>query len=72
MLAVGTGVGLGWNFVFYYFFLAGAMYFGRVFGIFYTVAYPLLNIMWVVPFWSLSLGFLPKMQSKNEQVNPFD
>jgi hypothetical protein len=23
-----------------------------------------LNIMWIVPFWSLSLSFLPKLQLK--------
>lgn len=68
MLAVGNGVGLGWNFVFYYFSLAGTVYFGKVFDGVYTVVYPLLNIMWVVPFWSLSLGFLPKMQNTNDQV----
>ncbi len=72
MLAIGNSVGLGWNFVFYYFSLAGAVYFGKVFEVFYTVVYPLLNIMWIVPFWSLSLGFLPKIQIKNSQVNRVD
>jgi hypothetical protein len=46
------------------------MYFGKSFDAFYTVIYPLLNLMWIVPFWSLSLGVLPKMQTVNAEVEP--
>jgi hypothetical protein len=72
ILAIGNGVGLCWNFVFYSFSLAGTLYFGKVFEGVYTVVYPLLNIMWVVPFWSLSLGFLPKCRTRAERVTFVD
>lgn len=70
MLALGNVVGFFWNFLFYCFALAGAMYFGKSFDAFYTVIYPLLNLMWIVPFWSLSLGVLPKMQTVKAEVEP--
>ena len=72
ILAAGNVLGVGWNFVFYYFFVAGMAYFGRTFEILYAIGYPLLNIMWVVPFWSVSIVFLPKMQNTNERVNYVD
>ena len=62
MLAMGNIVGFVWNLVFYYFSSAGAAYFGKAFDAFYTIVYPLLNLMWIVPFWSLSLSFLAKPQ----------
>jgi hypothetical protein len=60
LLTISNIVGLFWNYVFHYFALAGEIYFGDLFSPIYTIAYPLLNLMWIVPMWSLSLGFLPK------------
>jgi hypothetical protein len=62
LLAAGNVAGLFWNFVFYYFSSAGTLVFGKSFDPVYTVVYPLLNLMWVVPFWSFSLVFLPRMK----------
>jgi hypothetical protein len=62
-LAMGNVVGLFWNMIFHYFSLVGTFYFGGAFQAFYTVTFPLLNLMWVVPFWSVSISFLPKPQN---------
>ena len=68
LLAVGNVVGLFWNLVFYYFSSAGTLIFGKPFDAAYTIIYPILNLMWVVPFWSLSLSVLPKFQSVPVEV----
>jgi hypothetical protein len=68
MLTAGNIVGLFLNLIFYYFSLAGYDYFGVIFNAFYTLIYPILNLMWIVPFWSLSLGFLPKEQEAIRQA----
>ncbi len=60
-LAVGNGLGLFWNFLFHDLSVAGSAGFGTVFSAFFTILYPILNLMWIVPFWSLSLSFLPKL-----------
>jgi hypothetical protein len=52
--------------------LVGTFYFGNAFEAFYTVAFPLLNLMWVVPFWSLSISFLPKPQNAAAEARRFD
>ncbi len=70
MLAAGNFVGLFWNFVFFYFAMAGAAWLGGSFDAFYTVAYPILNLLWIVPFWSLGLGLLPRMQTGSSEVQP--
>jgi hypothetical protein len=64
LLTAGNVVGLFWNLIFYYFSLAGYDHFGMVFNAFYTLIYPILNLMWIVPFWSLSLGLLPNSNKK--------
>jgi hypothetical protein len=60
ILTAGNITGLLANLIFYYFSLVGRICFGGPFNIFYTLIYPILNLAWIVPFWSLSLGFLPK------------
>ncbi len=69
LLAGGNVVGLFWNLVFFYFSSAGTLIFGKTFDAVYTIIYPILNLMWVVPFWSLSLGFLPKLQNAKPDVD---
>jgi hypothetical protein len=68
ILALGNIMGLFWNFVLYYFAIAGVTFFGEPFNVFYTVSYPFLNFMWIVSFWSLSLAVLPKPKSMQAEV----
>ena len=59
MMALGNVIGLLWSFVLYFFAIAGVTFFGEIFRVFYAVIYPILNFMWIVSFWSLSLSVLP-------------
>ena len=70
VLALGNIMGLFWNFVLYYFAIAGVTFFGEPFNVFYAVSYPFLNFMWIVSFWSLSLTVLPKPKSIPAEVKP--
>ena len=70
ILALGNIAGLFWNFVLYYFAIAGVTFFGESFNVFYAVFYPFLNFMWIVSFWSLSLTILPKPKSPPAEVKP--
>ena len=60
MLALGNIIGLFWNFILYFFTIAGIVYFGEVFDGFYAIFRPFLNFMWIISFWSLSLAAFPK------------
>ncbi len=70
MLALGNVIGLFWNFVLFYFSIAGTTYFGETFAAFYTFLYPLLNFLWIVSYWSLSLAALTNPKSANAEVKP--
>jgi len=70
ILALGNIMGLFWNFVLYYFAIAGVTFFGEPFKVFYAVSYPFLNFMWIVSFWSLSLAVLPKPKNTQVEVKP--
>jgi len=70
MLALGNIIGLFWNFIFHSFAVVGVGYFGEIFGAFYTIFYPLLNLMWIVSFWSLSLAALPNPQNMQAEAKP--
>ncbi len=58
LLTLGSIIGLFWQFIFNYFV---STCFGDSFGVLYTIAYPLLNLMWVVPLWAFSLSILPEL-----------
>jgi len=68
LLALGNVVGLFCNSVFYSLNIVGVDYFGEVFRVFYVISYPLLNMMWIVTFWSLSLAILPNPQNMKMEV----
>jgi len=61
MLTAGNLLGLFWNFFFQYISVTGDLYLGSTFNALFAIVYPILNLMWIVPFWSLSLSFLPKL-----------
>jgi hypothetical protein len=62
LLAVGNILGLFWNLVFYHFASVGTSAFGEIFEIFYVMIFPFLNMLWIVSFWSLSMGYFSKVQ----------
>jgi hypothetical protein len=55
VLTLGNIIGFFWNLIFYYFSIAGYDSFGKPFNVFYTLVYPFLNLMWIVPY-SLIFG----------------
>lgn len=65
VLTIGNMIGFFLNLIFYSFSIVGYDSFGKAFNVFYTLIYPFLNLMWIVPFWSFSLGFLPKQTKSN-------
>ncbi len=66
LLGLGNLLGLFWNFILYLINIVGMEYFGELFRIFYALAIPVLNISWVVTFWSLSLSVLAKPSTFRE------
>jgi len=68
ILTLGNIIGLFWSFVLNQFAIACNIFFGEPFSIFYAIAYPFLNFMWIVAFWSLSLAFLPKPKGAQTEV----
>lgn len=60
LLAAGTALGLFCNLTFVSFSVAGVEYFGQAFNVFYGISFPVLNTLWIVTFWSLTLTALPK------------
>jgi hypothetical protein len=60
LLAAGNLLGLFWNLVFYNFAAAGTLVFGKIFDTFYIIAFPFLNMLWIVSFWSLSMAYFSK------------
>jgi hypothetical protein len=70
LLALGNAVGLFCNLVFYSIHIVGVAFFGDGFNVFYAISYPILNLLWVVSFWSLSLAALPKPQCARQAEKP--
>lgn len=69
VLALGNIIGLFWNYIFFLFAVTAADFFGQIFGVFYVVLNPLLNLTWIVSFWSISLTFLANPQTKRVGQN---
>jgi hypothetical protein len=70
LLAVGNIFGLFWNFIFDYFASAASLIFGEIFDAFYLMVFPLLNMLWIVSFWSLSMAYLSRIQSVGARLTP--
>ncbi|HLE75900.1 MAG TPA: hypothetical protein VI864_07660 [Candidatus Bathyarchaeia archaeon] len=70
MLALGNIIGLFWNFILYFFTIAGTVYFGEGFNVFYAIFRPFLNFMWIISFWSLSLAAFPKPKNLYVEAKP--
>jgi hypothetical protein len=65
-LACGNVICLIWSIFFQNISNTGYHLFGNSFSVFYNIIYPILTMIWVVPFWSLSLSFLPKPPCQKE------
>jgi len=65
LIVAGNVLGLLWNYVFHLLILNAATPIIQPMWlrIFYTVAYPCLNIFWVIAFWSFSLTRLTPINS---------
>ncbi|MCW3993588.1 MAG: hypothetical protein NWE85_03360 [Candidatus Bathyarchaeota archaeon] len=70
LLLIGNVIGLLWNSVFSSFSYVAACYFGGFLNVLYMILNPLLNLIWVVSFWSISLSVLAS--SKRVKVNRLD
>ena len=70
LLLIGNVIGLLWNSVFSSFSYVAACYFGEFLNVLYVILNPLLNFVWVVSFWSISLSILAS--SKTKKVNCLD
>jgi hypothetical protein len=68
ILSLGNIIGLFWNLVLHYLNIACITFFGESFNLFFTIAYPFLNFMWIVSFWSLSLTILPTPRIIQKEV----
>jgi len=58
LLLIGNVIGLLWNSVFSSFAYVATCYFGEFLNMLYIIWNPLLNLIWVVSFWSISLSVL--------------
>ena len=58
LLALGNLFGLFCNFIFNLLNIVGVKYLGEIFLVVYTISFPILNVSWIVTFWSLSLAAL--------------
>ncbi len=64
ILTVGNVFGFFLNTCFFFFVAFGKQSFGGIFENFTDVMFPFLNTMWVVPYWSFSLGLLPRFKKE--------
>ena len=64
LLLLGNIVGVMWNNIFSLFARATVYYFGEVFNVWYVILNPLLNLVWIVSFWSISLSFLADSRNR--------
>jgi hypothetical protein len=58
LLIVGNLLGVFCNKLFFEFQITGLNLFQKSFETIYVLFFPFLNLIWIVPFWSLSLSFL--------------
>ncbi len=72
LLAVGNIAGTVWNYCFHLLIVDAAdsfMLSDSTLSMLYTVAYPLLNSLWAIAFWSLSLAMLRYSTVRGKPAN---
>jgi len=67
LLALGNLMGLAWNYLLAIIADFGGSYSGDIFIICFRILFPLLNSIWVVSFWSLSLSVLPRLKLEHAE-----
>jgi hypothetical protein len=67
LLALGNLIGILCSLIIYAIAVVGVAYFGEGFNAFYAISYPMLNVLWIVSFWSFSLAALPKPQGRQAE-----
>lgn len=72
MLLIGNFICIYWNQLFILFTAAAAEYFGSSFKILFTILNPLLNLVWIVSFWSTSLTLLSPSKDENLELENVD
>jgi len=65
MLNVGNLLGVSINSLFYFFTTAINNHFSVPLSTLINMGYPILTLMWIVPFWSLSLTLLSPTKNNN-------
>lgn len=68
MLLIGNVIGLVWNNLFSLFAYTAAYYLGETFNILYIILSPIVNLVWIVSFWSISLTVLANSKSTKAGV----
>lgn len=68
ILAAGNALGLLWSYLFQNVATAGYTLFGDTSNVVFSVIYPILTLLWMVPFWSISLSFLPALKRYQRTV----
>ncbi len=58
ILMAGNLLGFFCNLLFFNFSYAGLDLFGKQFNAVYTLMFPFLNLIWIVPFWAFSLSLI--------------
>lgn len=68
LLLLGNIIGFLWNNIFSLFAYTAVHYLGESFNIGYLILNPLLNLFWIVSFWSISLSFLANSRNRQGSV----
>lgn len=71
LLALGNLIGLLWNYLFSLFAYGVAYYVQGFFNVVWSLLGPLVNMMWIVTFYSVSLTFLSSLRI-DQQGREFD
>ena len=70
MLLVGNVIGFFWSNLFSLFAHAATYYFGAIFSALYIILNPLINFVWIVSFWSVSLSVLANSEKRKSEAEP--
>lgn len=67
MLLIGNVIDLLWSNLFFLFVYASTYYFGEIFNALYVILNPLINIVWIVSFYCISLTVLASSENRKKR-----